>query len=98
MKRLAVCDRLVAIATMEGTLGKFLPIWGKKKTKGRLEKKLGRSSRTNNNIYMPHFILSMKKKKAGLKDTKCALQKCSDSISAVSFTILIFNIVNDIHL
>lgn len=65
MKRLAVCDRQVAIATTEGTLGKFSPILGKEKKIGGLGKKLGQSSRTNNNIYMPHFILSMKKKKQG---------------------------------
>jgi len=67
MKRLAVCDRLVAIATTGGTLGKFSPILGKEKKTGRLEKKLGQSSRTNNNIYMPHFIPSMKKKKSRVK-------------------------------
>lgn len=58
---------LVAIATTEGTLGKFSPILGGKKKIGRLGKKLGQSSRTENNIYMPHFIPSTKKEKSRVK-------------------------------
>lgn len=94
MKRLAVCDRLVAMAMVEDMLSKFSPSWGKK-VLWRLEKKLGQSNGTNNNICIPHFILSMRSR---VKCHKCALQTCSGSISAVSFMILIFNIVNDIPL
>ena len=59
MRRLAASEGLVAIATVEGNTDSAFPLWG---GGGKLGdwRKLGQASGTNNNIYMPHFVLSMK--------------------------------------